>query len=663
MIRQLIRFVRSRSKLNVRFFNFFQENVMTQMNQLKAKLRQFLLPEDNEMESVEHRSEWWRVMCLTGVDYFSTLGYQPSIAFVAAGFLSPLATIVLVLVTLLCALPTYSRVAKFSPHGQGSIKMLEGLIPGWWSKSLVLVLISFAAMAFVITITLSAADASAHLIENPIIGDLIGTPVEVTLVLIGILGALFLKGFREVVGVAVVIVGAYLTLNAMLILVLSMKLLFHPELIASWHARVAVEYTSLAEMLVVSILVFPRLALGLSGFETGVMVMPLVKGHEDDTEEEPKGRIENTRKLLRTAALIMSVLLISSSFLTTLFIPEKAMVAGGAADGRALAYLAHEHMGSIFGTLYDFVTVAILWFAGSSALAGLVNLVPRYLPGYGMAPDWARAVRPLVLFFTVVCFLITLVFKANVHAQGAAYATGVLVFLTAASVAVTLALWSRGFLYRIGFGLITLIFTYTTSVNVFTQPDGVKVAFLFLIVILGTSLVSRARRATELRIENVELDEKAAGFVKESIARFGHLRLVAHKHGGSAYAVKKQEMVAKHNLQEEETLIFVEVHVEDSSHFSWPVLEVVGSRKGEGDHPVLKCKGPAIPNAIAALALYLRNEYAVVPHVYFGWTEGSPIVENIRYLIFGDGEIASLTKEVIRGQEEDRKRRPRIHVA
>lgn len=208
MIRQLIRFVGSRSKLNVRFFNFFQENVMTQMNQLKAKLRQFLLPEDNEMESVEHRSEWWRVMCLTGVDYFSTLGYQPSIAFVAAGFLSPLATIVLVLVTLLCALPTYSWVAKFSPHGQGSIKMLEGLIPGWWSKSLVLVLISFAAMAFVITITLSAADASAHLIENPIIGDLIGTPVEVTLVLIGILGALFLKGFREVVGVAVVIVGA-----------------------------------------------------------------------------------------------------------------------------------------------------------------------------------------------------------------------------------------------------------------------------------------------------------------------------------------------------------------------------------------------------------------------------------------------------------------------
>jgi hypothetical protein len=356
----------------------------------------------------QHTHSWWQVMCLTGVDYFSTLGYQPSIAFIAAGALSPVATLVLVLLTLFGALPIYAQIAKESPHGEGSISMLKGLLSRWNARLFVLVLLGFVATDFVITITLSAADAATHVRENPLFHTLMehnpeGWQIGITLVLISLLGGVFLKGFKEAIGIAVVLVLAYLGLNAAVVGKGISMLATHPELWTNWGNALELKTNGNHLALVgLSLLYFPKLALGLSGFETGVAVMPLVTGDKDDTEANPAGRIRSTKKLLIGAALIMSVYLIASSLVTTMLIPAEAFKPHEPANGRALAYLAYEFYGKAFGTAYDVSTIAILWFAGASAMAGLLNIVPRYLPGYGMAPEWTRATRPLVMVFMAV---------------------------------------------------------------------------------------------------------------------------------------------------------------------------------------------------------------------------------------------------------------------
>ncbi|HEX6708743.1 MAG TPA: amino acid permease [Rubrobacter sp.] len=631
---------------------------------LSERIEQVEGPETRESKG--RQQPWWKVVCLTGVDYFSTLGYIPGIAALAAGALSPIATLLIVALTLFAMVPMYRRVASQSPHGQGSIAILEKVLSFWPGKLTVLVLLGFIATDFMITITLSASDAAVHLAENPLAHGILGDQnLLITLLLVAALGAVFLKGFREAINIAVVIVGAYLLLNLVVVAVGIYLAVTSPVSIADWQHELFASYGNPLMMVGVSLLLFPKLALGISGFETGVSVMPLVRGDPDDDPQHPVGRIRNTRKLLMSAALIMSFYLITTSFVTVVLIPAKEFEAGGSANGRALAYLAHEHLGSAFGTVYDLSTIIILAFAGASALAGLLNVVPRYLPRYGMAPEWGRAVRPLVLIYTAIAFVITVIFNANVDAQGGAYATGVLVIMTSAAFAVMLtALWNDNSLRgTIAFGLVTIIFLYTLVANIIERPDGIKIASFFIVAIVIVSLASRVRRSLELRQEHIELDEKARRFIEEASDEGDEIHIIAHRRrftdDPEEYARKLYEQREYNHIPKDVPVLFLEIDVEDPSEFE-DVLDLRGVNVG--GHKVLRGESTVVPNAIAAFLLYLRDETGKTPNCYLGWTEGNPFAYVIRYILFGEGDTAPVIHEVLREAEPNLERRPIIHV-
>ncbi len=619
---------------------------------------------EREATAHQHVKPWWKVMCLTGVDYFSTLGYQPGIAALAAGALAPIATLVLVLVTLFGALPMYRRVAKESPHGDGSLSMLERLLSYWPSKVLVLALIGFVATGFVITITLSAADASAHLVENPFLTDALhGKEVVLTLVLLALLAAVFLKGFSEAIGIAVVLVAGYIGLSAVVVGNGFWHVFENPGTFTDWTNAVSDAHSSPLAVLGASLLVFPALALGLSGFETGVVVMPLVKGDPDDTVAEPTGRIRNARKLLTTAALIMSVMLMGSAIVTTFLIPAAEFEAGGEANGRALAYLAHENLGEGFGTVYDVATIGILWFAGASAMAGLLNIVPRFLPRYGMAPDWARATRPLVLVFTLISVVVTIAFKADVDAQAGAYATGVLALMSSAAVAVTLTEWRRGH-HKAGlfFGVVAAVFIYTISVTIIERPEGLFIALIFIAMIVIISLVSRISRSTELRVQSVTFDDVAKELLDEVLVKDAPVRFIANKvqAGDDAeYNDKSLDVRLDNHLDIAETAVFLEVRINDASDFSTTV-DVAGVRVG--NHRVLRATGPSVPNALAAILLSVTDMDDMPSHIYFEWSEKAPGQNALRFLLAGEGDIPPLTHEILRRAVPDPGQRPQVHV-
>ena len=622
------------------------------------------VPGPKAKESHHEEHPWWKVMCLTGVDYFSTLSYLPGIAALAAGAVSPLATLLIVALTLFGMLPMYRRVAAESPNGQGSVAMLERLLTFWPGKLFVLTLLGFVATSWIITITLSSADATAHFVENPFApAFLTDQQVLITIVLLLILCGVFLAGFKEAVGVAVPMVAVFLLVNAVVVVVGLVHALGRADRRGPLARRPAphrrIPPTSPS----------PRSSRSrcwssaCPGSRPGVSMMPLVHAEGDTDQERLADRIANTRKLLTVAAVIMSVYLVTTSFITTVLVPPQAFEAGGEANGRALAYLAHELLGDAFGTVYDISSILILWFAGASAMAGLINIVPRYLPGYGMAPEWARAVRPVVLVYTAVSILITILFRAE---RGRP---------------------SRRLRHR------------------HPGHDGVR-------RVRGDAVgaaAAPASRCRRVRAGHPDLRLRPGGEHHREARRHRHLAGVHRRHPGHLPGVpagpRHRAARRRHRLRPEPRrssspaastranctssrtsgkpatwpstgtrsansatlnpipdscpIVFLEVDVADPSDFARELhvhgVEVDGYR-------VLRTQSPAVPNALAAIMLRIRDETGMPPHLHFQWSEGNPLAHLVRFILLGQGETATRHPgDPPPGREEPRPppRRPR----
>ncbi len=528
--------------------------------------------------------------------------------------------------------------------------------PAGTSKIIVLVLLGFAATDFVITMTLSAADAARHAIANSYLHPLVGdSRVRVTLLLLLLLAIVFIAGFKEAIRVAYMVAVPYLGLNVIVLLWCAWKIISQPQLLTNWHAALTAgrDWTG---VFIVSALIFPKLALGLSGFETGVSVMPLVSPEQDGKASKKKaekanddpiaGRIRNTRKLLMSAAAIMSVMLLLSSFVAGVLIPESAYKVGGAADGRAIAYLAHLYMGNVFGTVYDISTILILWFAGASAMAGLLNLIPRYLPRYGMAPDWVAYQRPLVLVLLAIDVVVTLVFRASVSAQGGAYATGVLVLMLSAAVAVTVSLWReasrkepRLYLTCVYFFLVAVVFLYTTIDNVIERPDGAIIASIFIFLLLTASAISRILRSTEMRVSEASFTDSDSAQLWESI-NDKKVNLIPDRNATPEHRNLLGTKVREH-YKVSGPLAFLHVHLMDNRSDFLSPLKLRVFR--EDQHVVIEAFGAvAVANSIAYL-----SELLCPLSIVLGLTRRTLMRQSLEYLLFGEGETGLLVYSIL----------------
>ncbi|MSR58696.1 MAG: amino acid transporter [Planctomycetaceae bacterium] len=662
---------------------------------------------------------WWLVLCLIGLDYFSTLAYVPSLAVQAVGPLAPFAAIVIAAITVVAALPVYLYVVGRSPHGRGATGLLERSIPGWTGKLLILLLLAFVATDYVVTQNLSVADAAEHVRGNPLfrvhvdplldarwhperwsdnplwqrVVQVFDRQLVMTLLLSMVSFAswtLWWRGSPQLfLRIAAVVVIAYLLFN---LIVLASAVLHLSgagrAMFNEWRESALLELNDASgirgawsawKLACLAFVSFPYVALGLSGFELSMAVTPLVRGAVDDDKDQPRGRIRNMRKLLIVAAGLMAVGLCLAVSVTAMLVPVDALAEGGPAVHRTLAYLAHGGrladgqsasamngaFGPAFGTMYDAATISILCLAGACVAIALRDYVPQSLQRFGMELDWARRLGVKMRFFNVVVLVVVVLFHAHIDALQWVYATSVLVLLSGASLAAVIDVrrrlartWPRR-LAVAPFAVILVFFAGMTLLTILISRAGLEIALAFAVGLFATSLVSRWIRSTELRFQGFEFVDDDSRIAWQHCCAHEFQVLVPHRPGLRPRAEKNRAIRLRHRLGADVPIILVEAQLGDTSDFLQAPLMRITREEGVDLIEVSRCV--SVSHVLAAMALEM-SRVGRPPELHFGWSDESPLAANLNFLLFGEGNIPWMVRELTRHAEPDSDRRPKIII-
>jgi hypothetical protein len=490
---------------------------------------------------------------------------------------------------------------------------------------------------------------------------------------------------RGLIRMAAVVLAVYLLLITIVVGDSLAYLARNPGLLEDWWQQIeAGAWTSGTEAVPVagwwslalaSAVLFPQLALGLSGFELTLTAMPLVRGSRSDTPTAPRGRIRNTRLLLASAALAMSLFLLASTLATTVLIPAAALAPGGRAENRALSYLAHGEplaagatlglAGPWLGTTYDLAAIAALTLAGVTVVVGMRHLIPPYLYRLGMDWRWSRRWGVLMYLFVLVKFGVTYVYEADPAAQRGAYLTGVLSVFTYASLAAAIDVWKRrrGWWkpFRVSpyFALCFVAFAGATVAVVRSQPGGLKMAAWFVGLTLAVSVASRFARTTELRFRGFSFaDDESRRLWNELVMRDYPL-IVPIRPDGTPVAEKEARIRAIHRLPASLPVVFLHAELGDPSDFFHLPEVRVGREDGRVVAHITQCA--SIPHVIAAAALEVAK-CGQVPEVHFGWSVENPLTANLNFVLFGHGNVPWMVHELIRAADFPAERKPRVVV-
>jgi hypothetical protein len=651
---------------------------------------------------------WWLILCLVGLDYFSTLAYLPSLAVQAAGAIAPVAALVVARATLGIALPVYCYVVARSPEGTGATGLLERLVPGWRGKLLILVLLSFVATDYVVTQNLSVADAAEHLRANPHferhvqplldralqferwldhpswrhIAVKVDSQLVVTLVLICASFALWAYwragSTRRFLKAAAVVVVGYMTLNAIVIGSGLIDLLGEGRgMWEHWQRDLLLEIGSPVQrawswpqglsLIWLGFVAFPFVALGLSGFELSMAVAPMVDG-------TPRERIRNTQKLLAAAAVIMAIWLPSAVLVTTTHIPSSALQGNGPAVHRALAYLAHGGaladgragselnplFGTLFGGLYDAFTIAILCMAGACVIIALREYVPDYLQRFGMELELAHRLGVRMRFFNVIVLIVGVWFGASIVRMQWAYVTSVLALLTGASLAALQSIRKEGRFIGVKLPLALAAATFFLGMALLCaaiSSSGLEIALSFAAGIMLTSAFSRWVRSTELRWHGFDFQDDESRRRWEKCCAYEFQILVPHRPGLHSRKEKEQKIRQRHRLAANVPIILIEAELGDPSEFfQRPQMRLI---RDAGIDVIQVSRCASISHVLASIALEMSQVGRPV-EVHCGWSDESPIAANLNFLLFGEGNIPWMVRELIRKAEPDPARRPLV---